>query len=155
MDILRNDNVIKYCLKKHKIVAMTLDCSGQLLRNIWLTFHSIKRKVAKWNKSGLISVSRGLAQFILFAPVLSFIYCLIAAYTTPNQVYWSIFISNLYIFGNVLYMEKVFFVRWYLISTPINFSMACTLTVESIILHYPCQKPLRNHKDLESFGQRQ
>ena len=65
---------------------MKPECSAKVLRNVWLTFHSIKRKVAKWNKDGLISVARSVCRIILTAPIFTFFYCLYVAYTTPNQV---------------------------------------------------------------------
>lgn len=64
---------------------MKLECSTKLLRNVWLTFHSIKRKVSKWNKNGLISATRSVMRIILTAPIYSFFYCLYVAYTIPNQ----------------------------------------------------------------------
>ena len=65
---------------------MKLECSTKLLRNVWLTFHSIKRKVSKWNKNGLISVTHSVLRIVLTAPIYSFFYCLYVAYNLPNQV---------------------------------------------------------------------
>ena len=65
---------------------MKLECSTKLLRNVWLTFHSIKRKVSKWNKNGLISVTHSALRIILTAPIYSFFYCLYVAYNIPDQV---------------------------------------------------------------------
>ena len=65
---------------------MKLECSTKLLRNVWLSIHSIKRKVSKWNKDGLINVTRSVMRIVLTAPIYSFFYCLYVAYTIPNQV---------------------------------------------------------------------
>ena len=51
-----------------------------------IEFHSMKGKVIKWYKGGLISVAQSVCRIVLTAPIYTFFYCLYVAYTAPNQV---------------------------------------------------------------------